>query len=100
MPQAPKSGSWVHVGSVDQSIIDVREVLLPAVETRAKSLILVHNHPSGHAEPSSADDAMTYRVAQAGKILGYGLLDHLVLGREGSTYSYATGSKSSLLHPV
>jgi DNA repair protein RadC len=84
---------------VDQSLIDVREVLLPAVETRAKSLILVHNHPPGVAEPSSADDTTTYRVAQAAKILGYGLLDHLVLGREGSTYSYAEGSKSSLLSP-
>ena len=87
----------LHVGSVDQSLIDVREVLLPAVETRAKSLILVHNHPPGVAEPSSADDITTYRVAQAAKILGYALLDHLVLGREGSTYSYAEGSKSSLL---
>jgi DNA repair protein RadC len=89
----------LHVGAVDQSLIDVREVLLPAVETRARSLILVHNHPSGVAEPSSADDTTTYRVAQAAKILGYGLLDHLVLGREGSTYSYAEGSKSSLLSP-
>ena len=79
----------LHVGAVDQSLIDPREVLLPAVETRAKSFILVHNHPSGGSDPSPQDDAVTKRVSEAAKILGYRMIDHLVLGRDGESFSYA-----------
>jgi DNA repair protein RadC len=79
----------LHVGAVDMSLIDVREVMVTAIETRANSFILVHNHPSGRGEPSPADDTTTRRVAEAAKALSLQFLDHLVLGREGVTYSYA-----------
>jgi DNA repair protein RadC len=79
----------LHVGGVDMSLIDVREVMLTALEARARSFILVHNHPSGDGEPSRQDDDVTKRVAAAAKVLGVQFLDHLVLGREGTTFSYA-----------
>lgn len=79
----------LHIGGTDLSIVDPREVLRPALEVRAKSIILVHNHPSGRAEASREDDIVTQRIAQGCAILGLQLLDHLVLGRAGQTYSYA-----------
>lgn len=79
----------LHVGAVNLSLINPREVLLPAVETRAKSLILVHNHPSGGSDPSTADDEVTKRISASAKILGYRMLDHLVLGRGDESFSYA-----------
>lgn len=79
----------LHVGGVDMSFVDVREVMVTAIETRARSFILVHNHPSGAREPSRSDDTTTQRVAEAAKALGLQFLDHVVLGREGVTYSYA-----------
>lgn len=86
----------LHVGAVDASLVDVREVLLPAVETRARSIILVHNHPSGDPDPSDSDDRITRNVSQAAKILGYKLIDHLVIGRDGHTFSYALRRPSLL----
>lgn len=43
-------------------------------------IILVHNHPSGNPEPSSADIKLTERLSEAGSILGIEVLDHIVIG--------------------
>jgi DNA repair protein RadC len=43
-------------------------------------VILAHNHPSGDPTPSSEDISLTTRVAQAGKVLGIEVLDHIVIG--------------------
>jgi DNA repair protein RadC len=54
-----------------------------ALELGAAALILVHNHPSGEAEPSAADIAMTEELAGAATKLGIVIHDHLVIGRAG-----------------
>ena len=46
----------------------------------AAALILVHNHPSGSPEPSRADIAITHRIAEAGRLLGIALHDHVIIG--------------------
>jgi DNA repair protein RadC len=51
-----------------------------AITFSAASIALVHNHPSGDPEPSPEDIATTKRLAEAGKILGITLLDHVVIG--------------------
>jgi DNA repair protein RadC len=50
------------------------------VVSRAATLILFHNHPSGDPEPSFEDVALTRRLAAAGTLMGIEVLDHLVLG--------------------
>ena len=92
------SSRTLHVGAVDQSLVDVWEVLLPAIETRARSLILVHNHPSGNAEASPADDQITQKVARGAQTLSISFADHLVLGRGTDAYSYAI-QHPALLRP-
>ena len=49
----------------------------------ATALILVHNHPSGNPEPSRADIQITQRIAEAGRLLGITVHDHVIVGREG-----------------
>lgn len=72
----------ISIGSVTANIIHPREVFKPAIEYSAVGVILVHNHPSGVAEPSAADREVTRQICQAGKILGIDLLDHLIVTKK------------------
>jgi DNA repair protein RadC len=73
----------VSAGTLTSSLVHPREVFGPAIRENAAALIVVHNHPSGDPEPSAEDLAVTRRLAQAGRILGVPLLDHVVVGDEG-----------------
>ena len=70
----------VAEGCVDQCAVDPREVFAPAVAMRATAIVMVHNHPAGDPEPSVSDVTLTRRMAEAGRVLGIKLLDHLVIG--------------------
>jgi DNA repair protein RadC len=70
----------ISVGSLSASIVHPRELFAPAIERRAASIILAHNHPSGDPEPSADDIALTRRLVEAGVIIGIEVLDHLVIG--------------------
>jgi DNA repair protein RadC len=69
----------ISVGSLTANIIHPREVFRPALEYAASAVILAHNHPSGVPTPSEADIAITRQIVEAGKILGIGLLDHVIV---------------------
>jgi DNA repair protein RadC len=73
----------IAVGGLDHVPADPREVFKPAIRRSAAAVIVAHNHPSGDPEPSAQDIALTRRLAQAGRVLGVPLLDHLVVGRTG-----------------
>lgn len=78
-------------GSVDEAAIHPREVIRKAFDIGATALILVHNHPSGSPEPSRADIAITSRIAEAGRLLGVTVHDHVIVGREGHVSLRAKG---------
>lgn len=71
----------IAVGGLDHVPADPREVFKPAIRRSAAAVIVAHNHPSGDPEPSPQDLALTQRLAEAGRVLGVPLLDHLVVGR-------------------
>lgn len=73
----------VTVGLANQSQIHPRETFYPAIRDRAVSIIVAHNHPSGHLSPSEADLAATRKLSAASKVLGIPLLDHLILAETG-----------------
>ncbi|HEX4872712.1 MAG TPA: DNA repair protein RadC [Nevskiaceae bacterium] len=75
-------------GSLTQATVHAREVVSRALALGAASLILAHNHPSGQAEPSAADRALTDRLRQALALVEVRLLDHFVIG-EGPPTSFA-----------
>jgi DNA repair protein RadC len=78
-------------GSIDEAAIHPREVIRRALDIGATALILVHNHPSGSPEPSRADIDVTNRIAEAGRLLGISVHDHVVIGREGHISLRAKG---------
>jgi DNA repair protein RadC len=73
----------VGEGAIDEAAIHPREVIRRALDLGATALILVHNHPSGSPQPSRADIEITNRIADAGRLLGVTVHDHIVIGREG-----------------
>ena len=82
-----------HVGdgSIDEAAIHPREVIRRALDLGATALILVHNHPSGSPQPSRADIQITNRIAEAGRLLGITVHDHVIVGREGHVSLKAKG---------
>ncbi len=70
----------VSVGNLDSSPAHPREVFKTPIRKNAAAVILAHNHPSGDPTPSQQDLKLTRRLAEAGRILGIEVLDHLVIG--------------------
>jgi len=79
----------ISKGTLTASIVHPREAFRPAVRNAASGVIFVHNHPSGDPLPSEEDRRITGRLEEVGRILGIPLLDHVVVGAEGSYYSFA-----------
>jgi DNA repair protein RadC len=70
----------IAVGSLGHVEPDLRFLLGRAFDVGAHGILLAHNHPSGSAEPSPADIAMTRRLAGLTRAVGVILLDHLIVG--------------------
>lgn len=68
-------------GSIDEAAIHPREVIRKAMDVGAAALIIVHNHPSGDPTPSRADIQITARIAEAGRLMGVAVHDHVIIGR-------------------
>mgnify|MGYP000875074704 CR=1 FL=1 len=69
----------ITIGTLTASLVHPREVFAPAIEDRAASIIVGHNHPSGNLEASDADKNVTQRLKEAGNILGVNLADHIII---------------------
>lgn len=74
------SESLISIGTVNASLASPREVFVEAVNNRAVSIILVHNHPSGNPKPSKNDLVVTRQMKDAGELLGIKLIDHIIIG--------------------
>lgn len=73
----------LHRGARAHTDIEPSEVFNSAILDNAHSVILWHTHPSGDPAPSGDDEALTHRLADAGRLLGIAVLDHLVVARGG-----------------
>ena len=78
----------LFLGTLDGAAVYPREVAVRALQYRAAAVILAHNHPSGVAEPSSADRRITDRLVAALGLLDVRVLDHIIVGM-GQEYSFA-----------
>jgi DNA repair protein RadC len=70
----------ISEGTVDRVAVYPRRVVEAALLNGASSIILVHNHPTGHVEPSQEDIALTRAVVEAAGALGIKVLDHIIVG--------------------
>ena len=69
-------------GTIDGASVYPREVVKAALSHNAAAVIFAHNHPSGVAEPSRADEQITKRLKDALALIDVRVLDHLVVGSE------------------
>lgn len=76
-------------GGLASTEIDPKLILAPAILSGSVSMILVHNHPSGNAQPSTQDQLLTDETVKAASLFGFRVLDHLVIGTEGQYTSLA-----------
>lgn len=67
-------------GTIDGTSVYPREVVKEALKHNAAAIILAHNHPSGVAEPSQADERITLRLKAALELIDVRVLDHLIVG--------------------
>ena len=70
----------VSIGSLNQSIIQNRELFKTACISSAAAILVLHNHPTGDPTPSREDLDVTRRIKEAGDLLGIKLLDHIIIG--------------------
>jgi DNA repair protein RadC len=75
-------------GTIDGASVHPREVVKLALQKNSAAVIIAHNHPSGIAEPSQADELITQRVKAALALVDIRLLDHIIIG-DGVTVSFA-----------
>lgn len=84
-------------GTINQTIAHPRDILQPCLIKQAYGFFIVHNHPSGNPEPSSADDQLTAKLKDAAELLEIKFLDHLIIGQsqngEANYYSYQSQGK-------
>jgi DNA repair protein RadC len=70
----------ITIGILDASLIHPREIFKEAIKKSSKSIILIHNHPSGDTNPSDDDIQITKRLVKAGDVLDVKVLDHVIVG--------------------
>lgn len=72
----------ISEGGISGTVVDPKLVFKSALDVKASSVILCHNHPSGNLKPSKADTLLTEKLVNAGKLLDISVLDHLIIHNE------------------
>ena len=78
----------ISVGGMSGTVADPRMIFKAALDQKAVSIILCHNHPSGNNQPSAADVQLTKNISEGGKVLEITVLDHIIVTQHGF-YSFA-----------
>lgn len=82
----------LHVGGMASMVVDPKIIFQRALQYKACSVILAHNHPSGAPSPSMEDIRLTEKVKLAGTFIDIKVLDHVIIG-DGCYYSFADEGK-------
>jgi DNA repair protein RadC len=74
-------------GTVNAASVYPREIVKATLAVNAAAVILAHNHPSGIAEPSQADIAITKRIKDALSLIDVPVLDHIIVAQESVSFA-------------
>ena len=77
----------ISMGTLNSSLVHPREVFREAIIRSSNKIILIHNHPSGNAEPSKEDKSVTNRLKECGELIGIEVIDHIIIG-DGIYFSF------------
>ncbi len=78
----------ISEGGITATVVDMRKVFKLAIDDKSTGIIVFHNHPSGNQHPSEADNQLTKKLKESGKLLDISVLDHIIVC-QGTYYSYA-----------
>jgi DNA repair protein RadC len=73
----------ISIGGMSGTVADPKMIFKEALDQKALSIILCHNHPSGNNQPSAADLKLTKNISEAGKVLEINVLDHIIVTQHG-----------------
>ncbi len=82
----------ISEGGITATIVDQRKIFRIAIDDKSTGIILFHNHPSGNTQPSEADNMLTRKLKDGGKLLDINVLDHIIVAQN-AYYSYADEGK-------
>lgn len=80
----------IFKGTIDRSIVFLREIITKVLCLNAKNIIIAHNHPSGSLIPSNDDIKVTLKIKEGLKIFEINLLDHIIISKKGY-FSFVEG---------
>ena len=83
----PINMNIVSVGSLNEALINPREIFKSAILSNAHSMMLIHNHPSGNLTPSREDIMTTDKMIKAYRLLDIQVLEHIIIGPDRQFYS-------------
>lgn len=83
----------ISKGSINESIVDSKEIIKEATLNSASSVILAHNHPSGETVPSEDDIKLTEQIVKACELVNVKVLDHIILGKNHDDFFSFANSK-------
>jgi DNA repair protein RadC len=95
----PYAWNRVSLGTVNESNAHAREVFRPVIASGAYGFALMHNHPSGDASPSRADEQSTRRFVEAASLLQLRFVDHVIVGKSAPCRSAYYSFRESGLIP-
>ena len=84
----PVSMEMTAKGAADWCRTDIAQVFKTAILANGSGILCFHNHPSGNVVPSIADAEITEKIKRAGEMLDIELTDHIIIGKDGSFYSF------------
>lgn len=85
----PVNFNVVSIGSVNESIAPIQNIMKTALLSNCDIILMAHNHPSGSLVPSQPDYELTRRLIEASKLMGMQVADHVIVaGQTGDTYSF------------
>ncbi|EFI42041.1 DNA repair protein RadC [Peptoniphilus sp. oral taxon 386] len=82
----------ISKGIINATLVHPREVFKTAIDERAHTIILLHNHPSGDPTPSREDFELTDKLSGTGKVIGIEVIDHIIIGNK-KYYSFLEHGK-------
>jgi DNA repair protein RadC len=82
----------VSEGGLTSTVVDQRKIFKIALDDKSTGVILCHNHPSGNPKASEADNQLTKKLRDGGRILDISILDHIIISQSGY-YSFADEGK-------
>ena len=96
----PINFNIVSIGDLDQAQIPIQNVFKSAILSNAKSVLALHNHPSGSMDPSRADMDVTKRMVEAGSILGIPVTDHIIVAGGTGLHTSIRSTNPELFKPM